>query len=488
MIAAPAGALPGGFVSFDFSDSLAAPLAGVRAYMAAYPYDCFEQRLSKVVVSGDIGGWTSLAGALPTYLDGEGLVRYWPDQGMPGSPELTAYVLATTSAAGLPLPDAARGRIVSGLKGVVEGRISRNRAFDADERLVRISALAALARAGAADPGLVAQIDMVPADMPTSTLADWIVTLDRLPRAPRATALRTAAEGELRRRLVYEGTRLDLADANRAPWWMMTSADEMAIKALDAVIGKPGWSAEVPKMMAGMAARQWRGHWDTTPANAWGVLTTRRFAAAYQPAPITGTTYAGLGGKSLSLGWPRKDATKPLTLPLVNGPLTLKQSGGAGPWATVTVNAAVPLTQPLNAGYRLSRSISVISAKQKGRWSQGDVIRVRLTVVATAERNWVALTDPLPPGATVLSSLGGQSAVLQQGEQTQGAYPAYTQSDRGAWRAYYDWLPRGTTVIEYTLRLNSSGSFTLPPARVEAMYAPSIRSQLPIAPVTVWPS
>jgi uncharacterized protein YfaS (alpha-2-macroglobulin family) len=86
----------------------------------------------------------------------------------------------------------------------------------------------------------------------------------------------------------------------------------------------------------------------------------------------------------------------------------------------------------------------------------------------------------------VLSSLGGQSALLQEGEQSEGSWPAYTESDRAAWRAYYDWLPRGTTVIEYTLRLNSAGTFTLPPARVEAMYSPSIRAQLPIGPMTIW--
>ena len=130
----------------------------------------------------------------------------------------------------------------------------------------------------------------------------------------------------------------------------------------------------------------------------------------------------------------------------------------------------------------------MISARQKGRLSQGDVIRVRLKVTASAERTWVVVADPLPPGATVLSSLGGQSALLQQGERSEGAWPAYTESDRGNWRGYYDWLPRGTTVIEYTLRLNSAGRFTLPPSRVEAMYAPAIRAQLPIAPLTIWPA
>jgi uncharacterized protein YfaS (alpha-2-macroglobulin family) len=165
--------------------------------------------------------------------------------------------------------------------------------------------------------------------------------------------------------------------------------------------------------------------------------------------------------------------------------MTLAQTGGAGPWATVTVHASVPLTAPLSAGYRLARSVSVVSARHAGTFSQGDVVRVRLTITANAERNWVALVDPLPPGASVLSSLGGQSALLRKGEASEGASPDYAEARRDSWRAYFGWLPRGTTVVEYTVRLNAAGKFTLPPARVEAMYAPAIRAQLPIGPVTV---
>ena len=488
VIAVPLGALPGGYVTVDLSDTLAAPLGGVQAYMTAYPYDCFEQRLSKIVVAGDGAAWTALAAALPTYLDSDGLVRYWPDAQMRGSSELTAYVLAVTSAAGLPLPDASRAKLIAGLQGVVEGRIERSRSYSADERLVKIAALSALARAGAATPALVAKIDMVPADMPTSALADWIVALDRLPGAPRAGLLRAAAEGELRKRLVYEGTRLDLSDRNNAPWWMMTSGDEMAIKALDAVLGKPGWASDVPKMMVGVGSRQIRGHWDTTPANAWGALLSRRFAAKYPASAVAGTTHMALGTAVFDLTWPRPTPIAPVQLPLTDGSLTLSQSGGAGPWATVAIHAAVPLTAPLNAGYKLSRSMTVVSAKVPGKLSQGDVVRVRLTIEASAERTWVALSDPLPPGAVVMSSLGGQSQQLQAGQTSEGARPAYVQSSRGSWQAFFDWLPRGTTVLEYTLRLNTAGTFVLPPARVEAMYAPEIRGQFPIAPVTVWGS
>ena len=485
-IAPPAGALPGGWVDVALSDSLAPPLEGVSRYMQQYPYECFEQRLSRIVATGDSGSWTVLASALPTYLDKDGLLRYWPSGDLEGSPELTAYAVAMTSASGLVLPEQPRGRMIAALRNFAEGRLSRDRDFDGDERLVRVAAVAALARAKAADAALIASVDMVPADMPTGTLADWIVALDRVPRSARIDQLRSAAEGELRRRFVYEGTRLDLADQSRAPWWMMTSGDEMALKALEAVLGKPAWSHDAPRMMTGLAQRQLHGHWDTTPANAWGSVLVRRFAGLYPASAIAGTTRLTLGGNSVSASWPRKPDAAPLRLPLVAGPLSISQSGGAGPWATVSVRAAVPLTAPLAAGYRMTREIKAVSARQAGRMSQGDVIRVKLTVEASAERSWVVIDDPLPPGATVMSGLGGQSGLLQKGETTEGASPSWTESQRGSWRAYYQWLPRGSTSIEYTLRLNGAGRFNLPPSRVEAMYSPAIRAQLPVAPMQIW--
>ena len=56
-----------------------------------------------------------------------------------------------------------------------------------------------------------------------------------------------------------------------------------------------------------------------------------------------------------------------------------------------------------------------------------------------------------------------------------------------AFRGYYDYLPRGRHVVEYTLRLNNPGRFALPPTRVEAMYAPETFGELPNAAVEVAP-
>ena len=504
-IAPPAGALPGvGSVDVRLSDTLTPPMEGVRAFMAAYPYTCFEQRMSRAVALGDTAAWTSLAAEIPTYQAPDGLLRYWPSDKLEGSEALTAYVLSLAGEAGLAIPEASKTRMVEGMKAVLDGRV-RHEAYG-DVRLQRAAAFAALARAGAATPAMLGQIGLNANEMPTSTLADYLMALDKVPGLANARDLRQAGEAVLRQRFVYEGTRLDLTDQSKAPWWLMSSADEASIKALAAVIGRPGWQDDGPRLMVGVALRQARGRWDTTTANAWGAVAVRRFAGVYPATAIAGTTTLSLGARTIAKSWPLAADARlaSFALPSARTPLVLRQTGGAGPWANVAVRAAVPLTQPLNAGYRMSRSVEIVQRRNPGRLTRGDVMKVTITVDATAERNWVVIDDPIPAGATIVGDLGGQSKLLADqaaaGNGVQfgavdsggklwdvqvGVVPAYVERGNDAWRGYYAWVPRGRFQASYMLRLNGAGHFRLPASKVEAMYSPGIRAQMPIADVEV---
>ncbi len=486
-LAPPAGALPGrGSVDIRLSDSLAPPLDGVRAYMLAYPYGCFEQLLSKAVVAGDVGSWNRLAGEIPAYLDKDGLLRYFPEQRLDGSIALTAYALSITAENGWQIPEANHEKMIAAMRSVVEGRLTRETGGGGDQRLEKLTALAALARNSASDAALLGQIGINPKDMQSSALADWLTATQRTPGANPNWAIQ--AETELRTRIVYEGSRIDLVDNNAAPWWLMSTGDEVAIRVLGAILGRPGWQDETARMMVGVALRQRRGHWDATTANAWGTVVARRFAALYPPGAVTGMTSLRLAGASRSVAWPTGSTAPLVTLPLPSqsAPLVLSQSGGAGPWAQVSLKAAVPLAKPLFAGYRMTKRVEVIQRRVPGKLTRGDVLRIRITVDASAERNWVVVNDPIPGGATIVGDLGGQSAALSaQASDGEGVQPSYVERGQDAWRGYFGWVPRGRFTVEYAVRLNGAGTFQLPPTRVEALYSPDIRTAVPNKPVTV---
>ena len=180
----------------------------------------------------------------------------------------------------------------------------------------------------------------------------------------------------------------------------------------------------------------------------------------------------------MKLAWPARPAS-----------LNVAQVGTGKPWLTVQSLAAVPLKAPIRAGYSITRSVSAVEQKTKGGWSRGDVLRVRVEVDAQSDMTWVVVSDPVPGGATILGSgLGRDSAVATRTEQRAGrAWAAYQERSFEAFRSYFEYLPRGKHVIEYSLRLNNPGRFALPPTRVEAMYAPESFGEAPNAAVEVAP-
>ena len=167
----------------------------------------------------------------------------------------------------------------------------------------------------------------------------------------------------------------------------------------------------------------------------------------------------------------------------------MQHQGSGKPWLTVQSLAAIALKAPVSAGYRVQRSVTAVQQKDKGRWSRGDVLRVRLEVDAAADMTWVVVSDPVPAGATILGSgLGRDSAISTTTERREGsAWPAFEERSSEAFRSTFNYLPRGKHVVEYTLRLNNPGRFGLPPTRVEAMYAPETFGEAPNAVLEVAP-
>jgi uncharacterized protein YfaS (alpha-2-macroglobulin family) len=183
-------------------------------------------------------------------------------------------------------------------------------------------------------------------------------------------------------------------------------------------------------------------------------------------------------GAATRLAWPSGAAT-----------LNVVQAGSGKPWLTVQSLAAIPLKAPLRAGYDIARSVSAVEQRDKTKWSRGDVVKVRLEIDAQSDMTWVVVSDPVPGGATILGSgLGRDSQIATRGEKREGsAWPAFQERGFEAFRSYYEYLPRGKHVVEYTVRLNNPGRFALPPSRVEAMYAPESFGEAPNAGIEVAP-
>lgn len=491
-VAPPADALPGqSELRATLAASLGDGLSGVRDYMRRYPYACLEQKTSRAIALQDSKVWAELMEALPGYLDGSGLAAYFP--GLPqGSVELTAYLLSISDEAGYSLPVPARLRMEQALSDYLEGRL----VISPDPWLPgiadtarRLSALEALARAGKVTAAQVDTIRVTPEHWPASLLIDWIDTLKRSADLPQRDNRLKAAQNALRTRITLTGNRINLADEGL--WWMMRSADGTALRGLLAVLDLPGWKTDLPRLVSGVLARQSRGHWDTSTANAWGTLALNKYGRQFDSARPAGKSTAKLNESSRVVDW--KDfpngATATFPLPDEQTTLKLRHQGAGAPYVTLATLAAVDLKQPIERGYAISHELIPIEQKLAGSWSRGDIVRVRLTVDARDDMGWVVVDDPIPAGASLLGSgLKRDSAILTGDEQQQGqVWPAWQERRFDRFQSYYPFVPRGRFSLEYTLRLNNPGSFKLPPTRVEAMYAPEMYGEAPNADWLVRP-
>ncbi len=491
-VARPVGAIAGrGGLDITLRARLGDGLDGVREFVSLYPYNCIEQQLSRTIALRDKAAWERVVARLPAYLDAEGLVKYFPTDWLSGDDALTSYVLAIASEAGWEIPETVRERMLEALTKFVTGRIVRGSALPTADLTVRkLAAIDALGRYGKADRAMLGSITIEPTLWPTSALLDWVGILERVPGIPNAAAQRATTLELLRARMNFQGTVMGFStERTDALWWLMISTDSNANRMLLAVLGRPEWREDVPRLVRGALMRQQHGHWNTTVANAWGVLAMEKFSAAFESVPVAGTTTLRYGADARSVPWTAKGAAGEATLPWHDGPgqLEVTHAGTGAPWLMVRATAALPLDRPLSTGFKVTRTETPLEQKQPGHWTRGDVVRVRLELAAQSDMTWVVVDDPIPAGATILGSgLGGQSELLTRGERKEGwAWPAFQERRFDAFRAYYRYVPKGSWTVEYTLRLNNAGTFLKPATRVEAMYAPEMFSETPNAAVTV---
>lgn len=489
----PVDAIPDrGGIQVTLGAKLTEGLTGVREWMRHYPYTCLEQEVSRVVALRDGDSWKRLAATLPSYLDSDGLLKYFPSMRQ-GSEVLTTYVMAVIHESGWTIPVEVQRQMERGLQRFIEGATLRLGALPtADLSIRKLSALEALSRYGKAEPRLLGSVVIEPNLWPTSALLDWWNLLHRVAEIPDRESRLREAEQLVRARLTLHGTTMGFStERSDNLWWLMVSPDVNAMRLILHLLEADQWPQDLPRLVRGALGRQQRGAWDLTLANAWGTLAVEKFSRAFEATEVTGASTASLGGVSRRVEWAKSPKGESLLLPwpAKGQELAVTHEGTGRPWVTLQSQAAIPLKAPLTSGYRITKTLTPIEPRQPGRFSRGDLVRVRLSIEAQSDMTWVVVSDPIPAGASHLGTgLQRDSQIATQGEERRGrAWTAFEERSFEAFRAYYEYLPKGTSIVEYTIRLNQSGRFWLPTTRAEALYAPEVFGELPNALVEVFP-
>jgi hypothetical protein len=192
-----------------------------------------------------------------------------------------------------------------------------------------------------------------------------------------------------------------------------------------------------------------------------------------------------------------RDATPPLTPPASGG----GEGGGKGNLyyaAYLTTFKPVAEVKALDRGIFVSRQYALLSpspseGEDRGGGpaisaaNVGDLIEVKLTIVAPNDLHYVLVEDPFPAGTEgVDSSLATTSLVAQSPEV--GLSKVEEDDRRGFGWNYFShselrdekallfatYLPQGTYEYIYTLRASVPGEYRVIPTHAEQMYFPEV--------------
>ena len=385
-----------------------------------------------------------------------------------GSDVLTSYFLSLTSEAGLKLPAGPQSTIEKGLSDFVEGKVVRYESVPSvDLPLRKLAAIDALARVGKANNGMLSSITIDPNLWPDSAVIDWWSILLRMKSAPQRQRRLTAAEQIMRARINWQGTGAHLSGGDL--WWLMIGPQTNTVRLVLLLLDHGLWRDDLPKVMTGAIAMQSRGAWATTPSNAWGTLAVNKFARTFEATPVRGTTTASLESASQKVDWARepKGGTLDFAWPPAPAGLKVAHAGTGNPWVQVRTSAAIPLKSPSPAAIRSSRRSrrSIVRIPEDG--ARAISFGVHLKIEAQTDMTWVVVSDPIPAGASHLGTgLARDSQIATSTENLNNnnfLWPDFVERPFDAYRAYYDYVPKGTFELEYTIRLNQSGTFQCHP-------------------------
>lgn len=482
-----------GGVSVAFMPSLTGGLTTVQDWLSAYPFMSLEFLVSSAVARGDAAAWDTAMKKLPAYLDSEGFVNYYQrNVADHGSDILTAYILSVSNYSGFAIPSDAQQKMLSALNLFVQGKSKLNRGSaetPADTFIRRVNAIEVLARFGLAQASWLSSLPTVtPAQIPNSTLVNLLSTYTMLAAAPNRTAKIAEIEAAIQGRLTRVGTGKKFNSLVVVCGFCMSSIDTEQLRLILLTASVPElrakWNDDIPLLVQAAVGMMKRGAWDLTVADSYGVLAMKAYSRAFESQPVHGVTTANLSGVAAKT-WDWSAQPKGGTIDFGwigtgTSTLGLNHNGQGAPWGLVAVRAAVPLKSKVEQNISVVKEVSPVQVVYK----KGDQVTVTLTIKAQTTLAQVAVWDPIPAGAKIEGSGLDNDTGTTPGSQL---YPDYQALGNDGYHASFGVVPADSFKIVYRMRLNNSGTFKVPPTRVEALYAPENFAEMPNGDVTVSP-
>ncbi|HKG90977.1 MAG TPA: MG2 domain-containing protein [Gemmatimonadaceae bacterium] len=537
-------------LTLSLGSSPLAVVAGAYEAMRVYPYWCSEQVASAArplialyrarpegpraaAYRGQIERAVSIVRRRQR---GDGGIGFWAGDDWT-SPWLSAYVgevLLEARDAGVPVDSSTIDRLEEYFRNWLRAPhredswawlVSRGdtAAFELGER---VAAIDFLTRVGAADSLVANELTRLRGSAERLRWEDRVRLAELLARTRLGEEARALLEPAWRA-VAVEGRRAVLRDTTVADAVWFRSTVRPLARLLTATLALDSTHALVAPLAEAVVhqARPGRWWWNTQDlGSAVGALAAverlqRRAAAEAGPVVVRAPDGTVVLRRDAAAAGPfaAGDSAIPLGGLLRGGRLALRVErpgaggrgrrgdAGAALYYALTVSEvprAVP-ERPDEQGIAVERWYERLrTGAPAADAAEGELLRVRLRVTVTAERQFVVLDDALPGGLeavdltlrTTDTLAGAATAGADDGaEDGDGADPTASGFGRwfGGWWWVWDhmeirdervvwsarWLPRGVYEASYVARATTAGTFVRPPAHAEEMYNPAVHGR-----------
>lgn len=407
------------------------------------------------------------------------------------------HALVLARAADYPVPDDTLARALEHLASIEEFYPSTY----SQELRDTLSAYALYVRqeAGAGDPAkATALYERAGDELGLDALAwVWPSIIDGEARAAIEQRIRNAA-------VETAGAAVFATDFAEDAWVIAQSDRRTDGIVLDALITETPDSDLIPKVVNGLIGNQINGRWNNVYENAFILLALHRYFETFEDVTPDFVARVWLGDLYAA------EATfDGRTTERVNTLVPMDEVVAAGDSTVVIANDGAgrlyyrlglryaPDDLELDArdeGFVVERVYEAVddpgdvTRDADGTWriAAGATVRVRLTMVADAQRTSVALVDPLPAGLEAVNPALAVSTTTPPEEGGDEPIPLdccwfwgwnwfehqNLRDDRV--EAFTSFLPGGTYEYTYIARATTPGEFVVPPTKAEEMYAPEV--------------
>lgn len=252
--------------------------------------------------------------------------------------------------------------------------------------------------------------------------------------------------------------------------------------------------------------------WETTQETAWAVMALTDWMVLTGELRPAYTFEASLNGEILAQGEATEANAREVEVLRVDvaellrdtaNQVVISRSEGAGALyytAHLTNYLPVPEVEALDRGIILERRYTLVGDESETPITEarvGQLVNVRLTIIAPSNLHYAVIEDPIPAGSDAVDP--GLNTSQQVGTQPELERIDPLSTGWGWWYfsntefrdekvvLYATYLPRGTYEYVYTLRMGLAGTYNVIPATGQEFYFPEVYGRSAGSTFTILP-